>query len=136
VIYLWLGWVLGGVVSYGIGRLLGRSLLLWLSPTIVTRLENLLRRDDSLLLALLLQFSLPSELLGYALGSARYKWTNYLLVLAIGEAPYAIGAVMLGDSFVARRAVVLLICGFAFSALIVGAFTVLRRRIAALGTKA
>lgn len=130
--YLWLGWVLGGVLGFGLGRLVGRSLLVWLSPTAAQRLENLVRRDESLAIALLLQLSLPSELLGYALGSARYPWSSYLFVLAVGEAPYAMGAVLLGDSFVARRAGVLLVGGIVFASLIVLSFKLLGKRIAAV----
>jgi uncharacterized membrane protein YdjX (TVP38/TMEM64 family) len=136
ILYLWLGWVTGGVMSYVFGRFVGRSLLLWLSPAATTRLEHLVSANASLGLALLLQLSLPSELLGYALGSARFAARKYVVVLLLGELPYAIGAVVLGASFVERRPVTLIVGGIIIGGLIVLAFTILRRRVALIASPA
>lgn len=134
ILYLWAGWILGGMLSYALGRTLGRSLLLWLSPTASRRVEQLLRQDGSFGFALLLQLSLPSELLGYALGSMRYRFGSYLLVVALGEAPFAIGAVVLGENFLAGRAGLLALVGVACAALMIVALRLLNRRIAAHAT--
>lgn len=130
IFYLWLGWVIGGVCGYAIGRVAGRSLLTWLSPKASLRFEQFLERDGSFVLALLLQLSLPSELLGYALGSMRYRFAAYLAVVALGEAPFAIGAVVLGESFLAGRAGLLLAAGIVFAALTMLVLAILNRRIA------
>jgi uncharacterized membrane protein YdjX (TVP38/TMEM64 family) len=129
ILYLWSGWLFGGILSWVLGRFVGRSLLLWLSPAASTRLDHLIHANSSLGLALLLQLSLPSELLGYALGSARFGFRKYLFVLAAGELPYAIGAVALGESFVARRSGVLFFGGIVIGSLIILAFTLLRSRV-------
>jgi uncharacterized membrane protein YdjX (TVP38/TMEM64 family) len=131
ILYLWMGWILGGTLSYAFGRTLGRSLLVWLSPATSRRVEQLLRRDGSFGFALLLQLSLPSELLGYALGSMRYRFGSYLFVVAIGEAPFAIGAVVLGENFLAGKADVLTLAGVTCAALMIVALRLLNRRIAA-----
>lgn len=128
VLYLWSGWLIGGLLSYAVGRAFGRSLLMWISPRAAVRLEQVVRRDGSFGLALLLQLSLPSELLGYALGAARFRFKAYLAVLALGELPYAVGAVLLGESFVAGHTGMLILAGIVFAALIVIAFDLLRRR--------
>ena len=129
-LYLWTGWLIGGLLSYAVGRAFGRSLLMWVSPRAAVRLERLVRHDGSFALVLLLQLSLPSELLGYALGTARYRFKAYVAVLALGELPYAIGAVVLGESFVAGQTWMLLFGGIVFSSLIIIVFDLLRRRFA------
>ena len=130
VLYLWAGWVFGGMLSYAGGRVLGRRLLLWLSPSSYSWLELQVRQRTSFQAALLLQLLLPSELLGSAFGIARYRFKHYLTVLLVGELPYAVGAVMLGDSFLSARSGLLLGVGAALTVLLLVGFAMFRRGVA------
>lgn len=101
---LWLGWILGGVVSYTVGRTLGRPVVaLVTSRELLERFEHKVTARTSLGAALLLQLALPSEVPGYLLGLAKFGLLRYLAVLAVAELPYAVGTVVLGESFVRQR---------------------------------
>lgn len=101
---LWLGWLLGGVSAYGLGHLFGRPLVRTLASRRISEfyLERLPARVD-FPVALLIQLALPSEVPGYLFGVLRVRFAIYLAVLALVEAPFAIGTVLLGDSIVRRE---------------------------------
>jgi uncharacterized membrane protein YdjX (TVP38/TMEM64 family) len=101
---LWLGWILGGALTYAIGRYLGRRAMHWLTAQrLLRRLEDQLSPRTPLWAITLLQLALPSEVPGYVLGLVRYPVSRYLLALAAAELPFTIATVYLGDSFVAGR---------------------------------
>jgi uncharacterized membrane protein YdjX (TVP38/TMEM64 family) len=104
VLLLWLGWMLGGACAYAAGRWLGRPVLRGL---VSARMRDFyLRRLPSQIdfpVALLVQLAMPSELPGYLFGTLRVPFRLYLLVLALVEAPFAAGTVLLGDSLIQRE---------------------------------
>jgi uncharacterized membrane protein YdjX (TVP38/TMEM64 family) len=109
VVLLWMGWVLGGVITYSIGRYLGRPVVKRLSRgPHLERYEHAVSGEHSFLFALLFQFALPSEVPGYLLGLARFPWRKYLAVLLIAELPYAVATIYLGDSFLHRQTLLLI----------------------------
>jgi uncharacterized membrane protein YdjX (TVP38/TMEM64 family) len=115
---LWIGWLLGGVAAYGIGRLLGRRVVMWLiDPDKLRRYEGRLTKEASFPLVLLFQLALPSEIPGYLLGLLRYPFWLYVAALALAELPFAAGAVSLGKSFIRRDWADLVIVGLAGVAL-------------------
>ena len=60
--------------------------------------------DDALVgRVLLFQLAVPSEIPGYLLGTLGYRFSRYLVVVSVGEVPYALGTVLLGESFVSRE---------------------------------
>jgi uncharacterized membrane protein YdjX (TVP38/TMEM64 family) len=100
---LWAGWLLGGMVAHSIARYVGRPMLRWLvSPTVLTRYAWLLDSEPRFSTVLLLQAAMPSELVGYLLGLARYPLLHYTAALGIIEVPWAIGTVLLGVGFMER----------------------------------
>jgi uncharacterized membrane protein YdjX (TVP38/TMEM64 family) len=105
---LWLGWVLGGVAAFGVGRWLGPSVAGWfLAPD---RLRGYVAAASSLVRVrhvFLFQLALPSEVPGYVLGLAGCGFRTFLLGMAIAELPVAAGVVFLGESFLARDATML-----------------------------
>jgi uncharacterized membrane protein YdjX (TVP38/TMEM64 family) len=123
---LWLGWILGGAVSYAFARSLGRRALALLgSGAPLARWEERISARAPFGLVLLFQLAVPSEVPGYVLGLARYPFWRYLAVVAIGELPFAVGTVFLGDSFLARRTAMVVALGvllIVISLLIVRAF--------------
>lgn len=100
---LWLGWILGGACAYVIGRVVGRPVVDRIARDKLARYEQKIGRETPLGLVVLFQLALPSEVPGYFLGLVRYRFYRYILVVAIGELPYAIGTVLLGDSILKRQ---------------------------------
>lgn len=132
ILLLWLGWILGGVLAYGIARYFGRSVVRWLTAEAgLRRLESAVNARTPISLVLLLQLALPSEIPGYLLGLVRYPLPRYLAALALAELPYALATVLLGASFLERRSWVLLTVGLILVAGSLFAFQRLRGRLSA-----
>lgn len=128
-VLLWIGWFLGGVLSYLVGRYLGRPIVERLvRPTTMARYESYTRRGAAFVPILLLQLAVPSDTAGYLFGMVRCPVGIYLLALAVAEVPYAVGAVYLGTSFLERRLVPLLLLGIAGALLGLLALRAVRRR--------
>jgi len=127
---LWLGWLLGGVLAYGIGRALGRPLLNTVgSARLIAFYQRRVSAGMRFPTVLLLQFALPSEIPGYLLGILRVRFRVYLAALALVELPYAVGTVLLGESIVQQRAGWLLLLGAAGVGVTVLAAYLLRKRL-------
>jgi uncharacterized membrane protein YdjX (TVP38/TMEM64 family) len=107
---LWAGWFLGGVITYSIGRHFGRPVVLrMLSEEKMARYENRVPASSSFVAATLTQLVLPSDISGYFFGMLGYRARIYLGSLALAELPYAFGTVYLGNAFVERQYVLLLV---------------------------
>lgn len=101
---LWSGWVLGGLVTYSVGRRLGRPFVRWLlSGGVVARFEALIPAGGSFLTATLVQLAFPSDIAGYFFGLLGYQPHVYLGALVLAELPYALGTVYLGAAFIDRQ---------------------------------
>lgn len=125
---LWLGWFLGGILSYLLGRYLGRPIVIRLvRPGVLARYEGYARRGAAFVPIVLLQLAIPSDTAGYLFGLVRCPMGRYLLALAVAELPYAVGAVVLGASFLERRLVPLLVLGVAGTVVGVMAWWLVRR---------
>jgi len=108
-VLLWLGWFLGGVVTYSVGRYLGRPMVRRLLPEpIIARYEGRIPVGGRFLPALLVTVSVPSDIAGYFFGLVKYPAWVYLTALALGEIPYGLAAVLLTDAFLQRRLSLLL----------------------------
>jgi uncharacterized membrane protein YdjX (TVP38/TMEM64 family) len=128
-VLLWLGWFLGGVVAYAVGRWLGRPVVDRLvRAETIARYEGHARRASAFVPIVLLQLAIPSDTAGYLFGLARVPLTLYLPALALAEVPYAVGAVYLGASFLERRLYRLLLFGVAGVALSALAYRAIHRR--------
>ncbi|HEX7828034.1 MAG TPA: VTT domain-containing protein [Thermoanaerobaculia bacterium] len=123
-VLLWLGWILGGIFAYGIGRRFGRPVVSWfVDPVRIRDYERRAKGLVSFRYVLLFQLAVPSEIPGYVLGLARCRFRTFVTAMAIGELPFAIGAVYLGESFLERNYALLLaigITGIAFSWMMFG----------------
>lgn len=129
MLLLWIGWILGGCASYSVGRFLGQHVVRWLTPhQVLHRLARRVQRDAPFGVVLLFQLALPSEIPGYVLGLAQYRFLKYLLALGIAELPYAAATIYLGASFIEGRALVILAAGISLVALSLAAFLLWRRR--------
>lgn len=111
---LWLGWLLGGIVSFCIGHFFGRTAVsMLIDEEKLAGWERELSERPRFIHVLLFQAAVPSEIPGYVLGILRYRFTLYLLALAITELPYAIAAVYLGESFLEGESALFILLGVA-----------------------
>jgi uncharacterized membrane protein YdjX (TVP38/TMEM64 family) len=125
---LWSGWFLGGVVSYFIGRFLGRSVVsMIIGEETVTNWENQVTERTKFIHILFFQAVVPSEIPGYLLGMLRYPFLVYLTALGITELPYAIATVYLGESFLKGEGMIFILVGLAVIVLAVFLFQIHRR---------
>lgn len=130
---LWVGWIIGGLCAYGIGRYLGQPVVARLmSRAALARHQRRLSKQTPFSLVLLFQLALPSEIPGYLLGLASYPLSLYVLALAIAELPYVIATVFLGAGLVERRLTWLVAVGAGVVLLSVLAWKALQRRLPAV----
>ena len=109
---LWLGWIIGGIIAYGIGRRFGRPVVSWfVDPVRLRDNERRAKRLVSFRHVLLFQLAVPSEIPGYVLGLSGCRFRTFVIAMALGELPFAIGAVYLGESFLEQNYVLLLAIG-------------------------
>jgi len=134
VALLWTGWLIGGVVAYLVGRHLGRPVVrALLRPGTLARYEGWVRSGAGFVPVFLLQLAIPSDVAGYLFGLVRCRFRVFLPALAAAEVPYAIGAVYLGVSFLARDLLPLVALGAAGAFISIVAFRVLRARALRVG---
>lgn len=127
---LWLGWLLGGLVTYALGHELRRPR--GTVPRIPGKLDLYLQKtpgEVTFLLVLLLCLALPSEIPGYLCGYLGVRLRTYVPALAIAELPYAMGAVVLGDGVAHRHIEWLVAVGFIGAALSLLALRALHKRL-------
>lgn len=112
LILLWLGWLLGGIASFCVGRFLGRRVAAMLiGEDKIAGWQSQVGERARFKHILLFQAVVPSEIPGYVLGILRYRFTFYLAALAITELPYVIGVVYLGESFLKGEGTLIILLG-------------------------
>ncbi len=109
---LWLGWCLGGILSFCIGRFLGRSAVAKIigEEKIATWRDAVSERTKFVHI-LFFQAVVPSEIPGYLLGILHYRFLLYLAALGITEIPYALATVYLGESCLKGQGLVIILVG-------------------------
>lgn len=130
VALLWVGWLLGGVCMYALGRGVRRPADQQGRPP--GRFASYLpkvSKEVSFPLVLLWQLALPSEVPGYLCGYLGVPLRIYLPALAVGELPYAIGAVLLGESVINRDVGWLVLLGAVFATVAFLLLRLLHRRL-------
>lgn len=128
LVLLWVGWLLGGALTYGVGRYFGRSVAAaFVRRETLDYWEAFVRDRSHVTHLLLFQVAMPSEVLGYVLGLLRYRLRTYLGVLSVTEIPYALAVVYLGESFLAGDAVRFVAIGLATVLLSLVLYLVLTR---------
>ncbi len=111
---LWTGWLLGGIASFCIGRFLGRKVAAALiGEEKIAAWQSQLSRRSRFAHVLLFQAVVPSEIPGYVLGLLHYRFSLYLLALAVTELPYVTVVVFMGDKFLQGESLAILLFGAA-----------------------
>lgn len=126
---LWLGWLLGGICTYGLGRGLRGS---GKRAPGTSQFDFYVQRvpgEVTFAFVLLLYLALPSELPGYLCGYLRVRFRTYLAALSLAELPYAVGAVALSAGAVNRQVGLLVTFGLIGAALSLYALRTLHGRL-------
>jgi uncharacterized membrane protein YdjX (TVP38/TMEM64 family) len=125
---LWLGWFLGGIASFCIGRFLGRSVVsMIMGEEKIAKWESQVSKHSRFIHILFFQAVVPSEIPGYVLGVLRYRFLFYLAALGITELPYAVATVYLGESFLRGDSTVFIVVGIGVIVLASFLFQIRRR---------
>jgi uncharacterized membrane protein YdjX (TVP38/TMEM64 family) len=128
-VLLFVGWLLGGIGSY----LLGRYFRRFVAKKKLQRYEKAVSASTPFYLVLLFQIALQSEIPGYVLGAARYDFRKYLGALVIAEVVFVIAAIYLSESFIGRKYPMLI--GLSVAAILVSvvAFRIFHSRLKIAG---
>jgi uncharacterized membrane protein YdjX (TVP38/TMEM64 family) len=127
---LWLGWLLGGIATYALGRGLRRPRAK--AQKTSSQLDFYLQRipgEATFAMVLLLYLALPSEIPGYVCGYLGVRLRTFFAALAMAELPYAVGAVLLAEGAVKRNIGWLVSLGLIGAALSLYAMRVLHSRL-------
>ena len=99
-----IGWFLGGVAAYFIGKYLGRRIVShFISPKRITYYEDLISNKMKFHLILLFRLVIPDEIPSYLLGILRYDFLKYSLITFLVQLPVAIGVVYASELFIERK---------------------------------
>jgi len=129
-VLLWLGWLLGGIATYALGRGLRRPQAE--AQKTSSQFDFYLQRipgEATFALVLLLYLALPSEIPGYVCGYLGVRLRTFFAALAVAELPYAVGAVLLANGAVNRHIGWLVSLGLIGAALSLYALRALHRRL-------
>lgn len=125
---LLLGWILGDVLAYGIGRKFGqKGISYFIGDERLEEWSRAIRTHTSFRRALFFRFILPAEL-GYAFGIIRYPFNLYFLITVLAELPFAVVSVYASEAVVSGDVVRFLGSIGLLCALVYGAYRFLNRK--------
>ncbi len=106
---LMLGWLIGGVIAYGIAYFAGYPLVRSLvKPNELDRYTRMLEGRTGFWLVLLFRTVTPSEVGSYTLGVLRYHFSKYLIITLISELPVAYFGVYASHALLTEQRVLLI----------------------------
>ena len=95
------GWILGGIIAYGIGRYAAYPL--FRKMRIYEKTEEYrskIPETKQFWIVLLFRLALPAEIPSYALGMLKYNFLKYIIITAIAELPFALITVYASEALV------------------------------------
>lgn len=100
---LLLGWLIGGVIAYLIGKYAGYPFVKKFVPfkQFDRSIQNLPKRS-AFWLALLFRISTPSET-GYLFGILRYPFGKYFLITFLSELPIVLVSIIASEALIAKK---------------------------------
>lgn len=93
------GWLCGWMATYAIGRFFRDRTFVEKKLSEQPIKKSFLSGELPFSFVLIVISSLPAEIVGYALGAARYPFRSFFLALALVEIPFAYLIVFIGESF-------------------------------------
>lgn len=130
LLLLMLGWFIGAMLAYFIGRRLGRRVAeYFVAPATLDHWGHLVTKELSVMSVVLLKLALPSEGPSFALGLMRYPMPKFVIVLLLSELPFGVWAVYLTAALIDdRRALFVLLVLAGFLGVGIATAAMLRRR--------
>lgn len=114
-----LGWLIGDVIAYAIGRYAAHPLIAqFVKEKKLARYRRYFSDHATFLRALLVRLALPAEI-GYAFGLIKYNFGSYILVTFITEAIFAVPTVLAVDALIALHPTVFAVWVLALVAVII-----------------
>lgn len=105
MLLLLIGGSVGGMLGYALSRTLGRRIVKRIFPGAQLRkYEEFFRTRARWTTIMLFRIALQSELPSYVMGLVRYPFLRYVPIIVLGELPYVIAVVYLGEAFLERNA--------------------------------
>lgn len=128
LLFLLSGWLLGGALTYVIGRYAFYALLGHLIP--FEKIEAYRKKippDSEFLIVVFFRVISPADLPGYVLGSVRYNFGKYMLATLIAETFLAVVTVFASQAFIAQNPVELILWVLGATALVISAIYLFRK---------
>ncbi|OGD23786.1 hypothetical protein A2Z10_01525 [Candidatus Azambacteria bacterium RBG_16_47_10] len=98
---LFLGWMIGDVIAYGIGAYAGKPIMRYLiAEEKVAYYRARIPQRAEFPLILLFRYAVPSEVGGYVLGAVRAHFWKYFIATFLAELPFALMTVYASDALV------------------------------------
>ena len=98
-IFLLTGWLIGGVLTYALGRFIGYPIVTKLvSKAQVDEWIDWISKEATFILAFLFRLALPAET-GYVFGLVKYNFWKYMLIVFLVEFPIGLLIIFAGDAF-------------------------------------
>tara|TARA_Y100000310_G_scaffold342172_1_gene444131 strand:- start:2669 stop:3322 length:654 start_codon:yes stop_codon:yes gene_type:complete len=105
---LTIGWLIGGLLAYVVGRYAGYPLMKkFFSFDKVEELKQELPKRSSFLLVLLFRLATPSEITSYFLGVIRFRFWQYFWATLISEFVFAVLTIYLSDAVIEKDPILL-----------------------------
>ncbi len=101
---LFLGWIIGGSLTYLLGDRIGYHILkdyVTINGSIAAYRQKLSPKTE-FIIVLLFRLAMPAEIPGYVLGTIRYDFWKYLFATALAELPFAMLTVYAGEAFLEK----------------------------------
>lgn len=110
-VLLFIGWILGDIVAYGIGGYAGKSMM-WrlISEEKMDYYRKRIPARAEFPLVVLFRFAAPSEIGGYVLGAMHTRFGKYFFATLLAELPFALMTVYASDALVQQKPVLFSVC--------------------------
>ncbi len=128
---LLLGWLLGGIGAYLVGRYALYQLLrrvLDIDGKVDYYRKKISPRAE-FGLVLLFRFAMPAEIPGYVLGAIRYHFGKYFLATFLAEFPFAVITVYASEALIFKEPVLLGALGLLVTLILGGALYFFRKKL-------
>lgn len=129
VILLTIGWLLGGIIAYAVGRYAGYPILLRLVPLEkIKKYEEHIPSELAFQVLLLFRLVMPSEITSYILGIIRYKFWHYFIITLISELIFAVLAVYTSGAILEQKPLLIVSWLVAIIVIFLSAYYLLKKK--------
>jgi uncharacterized membrane protein YdjX (TVP38/TMEM64 family) len=104
IVFVSIGWLIGGLVAYMIGRFAGFHILTsFVKKEKLDKMKYYLDKDTGFWHVLLFRIVTPSEITSYLLGTIRYHFWKYFFATLVSEIIFAFLTIYISDSILEQN---------------------------------